>query len=167
MTIAARSLTRARRKSRGSWEEILARLVPIDRQRLEEVAFDIIDPSGERRKDVSSAALEATEIWTLIGGWKGIEALENNCAVLIDLAFYVQQSFPEALRVSEELRLHAREIEWQISRLKVAQTTGKLESTIPTYAQQAVATYYLMTRRVLELYGQGNLSMLEELQRAL
>jgi hypothetical protein len=167
VAIAALSFARARRKSRGTWEEILARLIPIDRQHLEEVALDVIDPSGQRRKDDSSATLEATEIWTLVGGWKGIEALENNCAVLIDLAFYVQQWYPEALGVSEELRLRAREIEWQISRLKIAQTTGKLESTIPMYAQQAVATYYLMTRRVLALYEQGNISMLAELQRSL
>ena len=161
------SFVQACKKSRGTWESIVQRLVPIDRSRIEEIAFDVIDQSGQKRRDAGSAALDALQIWSLIGGWEGIEALENNCAVLIDLAFYVQQSYPEALAVVEQLRLSAREIEWQISRLKVARAMGKLESTIPMYAQQAVATYYLMTRRILTLYEKGNIPMHAELQRAL
>jgi hypothetical protein len=35
------------------------------------------------------------------------------------------------------------------------------------YAQPAVATYYLMTRRVLALYEDGNLAMLADLRNAL
>ncbi|MGC2606981.1 MAG: hypothetical protein WA419_15640, partial [Silvibacterium sp.] len=139
----------------------------IDRSRIEEIALDIIDLSGQPRKDEGSAALESAEIWTLIGGWKGLEALENNCAVLIDLAFYVQQWYPEAVATTEQLRLSAREIEWHISRLKIAHQTGKLEDTIPMYAQRAVATYYLMTRQVVALYEQGNVAMLAELQRVI
>ncbi len=167
VAVAGTSLVRARKRSQGTWEGIVKRLVPIDRSRIEEIAFDVIDRSGQRRSDDGSAALDASEIWSLIGGWEGIEALENNCAVLVDLAFYVQRWYPEALEVAEHLRLSAREIEWQISRLKIAHTAGKLETTIPMYAQQAVATYYLMTRRVLALYERGNISMLTELQRAL
>jgi hypothetical protein len=98
---------------------------------------------------------------------KGLEVLESNCAVLIDLAFYVQQRYPEALAVTEELRLAAREIAWHVERLRGAARTGKLESSFPMYAQRAVATYYLMTRRVLILYEQQRLPMLTDLQRAL
>lgn len=162
---AAFALNRARRSSRGEWEDILKRLAFIDRSHVQEIALDVIDSSGEPRKDDRSATLDSETIWTLIGGWKGLEALESNCAVLIDLAFYVQQWYPEAVAVTEQLRMNAREIEWRISRLKIARQTGKLENTIPMYAQQTIATYYLMTRRVLALYEQGNLSMLAELQR--
>lgn len=165
--IAAVSLRRARKSSQGSWEDILKRLIPLDRGHVEQIALDVVDSSGRPRRDDGSAALDSSQIWSLIGGWKGMEALENNCAVLIDLAFYVQQWYPEALAVTEQLRLNTREIEWHISRLKVARQTGKLESTIPMYGQQAVATYFLMTRRVLALYEQGNLSMLADLQKAL
>ena len=161
------SIVQMRRKSAGRWEDIIKRLKPIDRDSVEEVAFDIITPSGERRTDDESSTLDAAEIWSLIGEWEGLETLKHNCSVLIDLAFYVQQWYPEALAVAEQLRLSAREIEWHISRLQTAQTTGKLETVIPMYAQQAVATYYVMTRRVLALYEQGNITMLAELQHTL
>lgn len=165
--IAAFAFRRARRSSRGNWEDLVKRLVFVDRQSIEQIALDIIEPSGQPRQDKGSAILDATHIWELIGGWKGLEALENNCAVLIDLAFYVQQWYPEALTVTEQLRLNTREIKWHIDRLKIARQTGKLESTIPMYAQQAAAKYYLMTQNLLSLYERGNRSMLAELQKAI
>lgn len=161
------SIVQMRRKSAGRWEDIVKRLKPMNRDRIEEVAFDIINPSGERRTDDESATLDAAQIWSLIGEWNGLETIRHNCSVLIDLAFYVQQWYPEALAVAEQLRLNAREIEWHISRLRTAQANGKLETVIPMYAQKAVATYYVMTRRVLALYEQGNVTMLAELQHTL
>lgn len=158
---------RAQRSSQRDWRQLLARLTIVDRASIAEVALDIIDESGQRRKDEGSAALEATSIWRLVGGLDGLEVLEANCAVLIDLAFYVQQWYPEALAVAEQLRLSAREIEWHVERLKGAQRTGKLESAFAMYAQPAVAAYYLMTRRVLALYEEGNSAMLADLREAL
>ncbi len=111
--------------------------------------------------------LEPAQIWKLVGGLEGLEVLEANCTVLIDLAFYVQLWYPEALVVAEQLRLSAREIEWHVGRLKGAQKTGKLESAFAMYAQPAVATYYLMTRQILALYEQGSIAMLTELRDVL
>lgn len=167
ISIALYSFRRARRSSPTEWDDLIRRLAFVDRNSIREIALDVIDESGEPRRDSESAILESNQIWAMAGGWKGIEALEQNCRVLIDLAFYVQQWYPEAVAVTEQLRLSAREIEWHVSRLKVARQTGKLESTIPMYAQQAIATYYMMTRRVLDLYEKGNQQMLVELQRAL
>jgi hypothetical protein len=144
LAIAWYSYRRAGRSSERNWEELLKRLTAVDRSSIAEVALDIIDESGEKRKDEKSATLEPSEIWKLVGGLQGLEVLEANSAVLIDLAFYVQRWYPEALVVAEQLRLSAREIEWHVARLKGAQQTGKLESVFPMYAQQAVATYYLM-----------------------
>jgi hypothetical protein len=97
----------------------------------------------------------------------GLEVLETNSEVLIDLAFYVQQWHPEALVIAERLRLDARELKWHVARLKGAARTGNLEISFPFYAQRAAVTYYLMTRRVLGLYEAGNFSMLADLQKAL
>jgi hypothetical protein len=46
----------------------------------------------------------------LIGGLQGLEVLEKNSDVLIELAFYLQQSYPEAIVIAERLRLDAREL---------------------------------------------------------
>ena len=167
IAIGAYYYRRARKSATRDWESLLGRLTPIDRSSIAEVALDVIDESGQQRKDEGSASLEPSEIWKLLGGMEGVEAIQANCAVLIDLAFYLQQRYPEALVVAEQLRLSAREIEWHVSRLKGATKTGKLEIAIPMYAQRAAAVYFLMIRRVLDLYESGNPPMLAALQRAL
>jgi Flp pilus assembly protein TadB len=167
IAIAAYYYRRAQRSTQRNWEQLLKRLSAVDRSSIAEVALDIIDESGQQRMDENSANLEPAQLWKLVGGLEGLEVLEANCAVLVDLAFYVQQWYPEALVVAEQLRLSTREIEWHVGRLKSAQQTGKLESAFPMYAQPAVAKYYLMTRRVLALYEEGNLAMLADLRKAL
>ena len=167
VVIAVYYYRRSQKSAQKNWERLLKRLAVVDRSSIAEVTLDIIDESGQRRKDEASAVLEPSEIWKLVGGLEGLEAMEANCAVLVDLAFYVQQWYPEALVVAEKLRLSAREIEWHVGRLKSAQQTGKLENAFTMYAQPAVATYYLMTRQVLALYEEGNLAMLAELRNAL
>jgi hypothetical protein len=167
LVIAAHYHRRARRSSRNDWENLLKRLTAVDRSSIAEVALDIIDESGQQRRDEGSATLDPEQIWKLVGGLDGLEVLAANCAVLIDLAFYVQQWYPEALLVTEQMRLSAREIQWHVERLRGAKRTGKLESAFPMYAQRAVATYYLMTRRILALYELGNHVMLADLENAL
>ena len=151
----------------GKWESLLKRLSSVNRDNLALIALDFIDESGDRRVGKQDSDLDPAEIWPLIGGMTGLEALELNCAVLVDLVFYVQQWYPEALAIANQLRLNAREIEWHVSRLKGAEKTGRLEAFFPDYAQRAIATYYLMTRCVLDLYEQGNLPGLADLQRVL
>jgi hypothetical protein len=158
---------RAHRTSSGSWEQLLARLSFMDRDGVAQIALNYADESGRRRTEDSDVELEPSQIWKLIGGLEGLEVLEKNCHVLIDMAFFVQQWYPEALVLAEELRLNAREIEWHVERLRGAAKAGNLELSFASYAQPAIAKYYLMTRRVLALYEQGNLPMLADLQRAI
>ena len=170
LTIAAYYYLRYRRSREfpyGNFETLLKRLSTVDRHNVELIARDLVDESGNRRTDEDYLDLDPSQIWPLIGGLKGLEVLERNCAVLVDLVFYVQQWYPEALALAEQLRLNAREIEWHVSRLKGAEETGKLESSFADNAQRAVATYYVMTRRVLALYEQLSLPGLAELQRSL
>jgi len=147
IAIAAYYYRRARNSTQNDWDSLLNRLSRVDRSSIAEVALDVIDESGQQRTDQGSAILEPPQIWKLLGGMEGIEALEANCAVLIDLAFYLQQRYPEALVVAEQLRLSAREIEWQAGRLRGAAETGKLAGAFPMYGQRAAAAYYLMTQR--------------------
>lgn len=158
---------RGRRLAPASWEDLFAELKWIDRNKIAQVALDLVDESGKLRDGEEAANLEPSQLWELIGGLKGLEILERNSEVLIELAFYVQQWYPEALGTAERLRLDARELKWHVARLKGAAKTGNLQISFPFYAQRAVVTYYLMTRRVLSLYEMGNFSKLAELQRAL
>ncbi len=162
------------RRVYGDWNTIFERFTKIDRHSVARIALDFLSESDEDEslfnRDGLVAAdeeLDPSEIWPLIGGMEGLEIMRRNCAVLVDMAFYVQQWYPEALAVAEQLRLNAREIGWHVDRLQGAAKTGKLEAAFPDYAQRAITTYYLMTRRVLALFEQGDFPGLFELQRAL
>ena len=161
LSIAAVYLWRARRASRNGWSILLGRLRHIDRDKFAAVALDLLDD------DEVQMHLDPDLIFEMIGGMRGLDALEQNCDVLVDLASYVQRWYPEALELAEDLRLNAREIRWHIGRLRGASQTGHLKEQFPMYAQRAVATYYLMTRSLLVLYEGVQLPEFAELQRAL
>jgi hypothetical protein len=158
---------RSRRSSDTTWEDLLKRLTWVDRDAIATIALDAIAETGEPRHGEDAFALDPDAIWTLLGGLEGLEVLERNCQVLVDLASYVQRWYPEALVVAEQLRLNAREIEWHVGRLKGAAQTGNLQGAFAGYAQRAAATYYLMTRHVLELCEQASFPGLAELQAAI
>jgi hypothetical protein len=157
----------SRRRSAGSWQQLLERLTSLDREGIAQIALDYADESGERRLESSDMELEPSQIWKLSGGLNGLEAIEKNCAVLVDLTFYMQKWHPEAVVLAEELRLNAREIEWHVERLRGAANTGNLDRSFVNYAQPAIAKYYLMTQRVLALYQRQSVPMFTELQRAI
>ena len=150
-----------------SWEQLVQELSWIDRDRISQVALDLIDQSVQPQESKDATSLQPLQLWELIGGLKGLEVLERNSEVLIRLAWYVQRRYPEALVVAEQLRLDARALKWHVDRLKGAARTGNLQISFPFYAQRAVVIYYRMTRCLLDLYEVGNFSMLEDLQRAL
>jgi hypothetical protein len=142
-------------------------MIWIDRDKIAMIALDVIEESGEPRLQDDSFALDPSRIWALLGGLEGLEIIEHNCHVLVELASYIQRWHPEALVVAEQLRLNAGEIEWHVGRLKGAAETGNLQSSFAAYAQRATVTYYLMTKHVLELYRQVSFPRLADLQRAL
>jgi hypothetical protein len=167
IVIAGYSYWRNRRSSPAPFEDLFAQLKWIDSNHIAQVALDLADPSGRSKVDEEAATLEPSRLWNLIGGLDGLEIMEGNSEVLIALAFYVQQWFPEAVPVAERLRLDARELKFHVQRLRGAAQQGNLQISFPFYAQRAVTTYYRMTRRVLELYEAADVPMFADLQRAL
>jgi hypothetical protein len=161
VAVSAYYILRARRSSRNAWMLLMQRLKPIDREKFAAVALDLLEERDSDRQ------LDPETIFDMIGGMQGMDALEENCDVLIDLATYVQKWYPDALQLSEELRLNAREIKWHIGRLRAASKTGHLRDQFSMYGQRAVATYYLMTRSLLVLYEGVQLPEFAELQRAI
>lgn len=158
---------RGRRLSQTTWEDLIAKLVSTHRDGVSLVAAEMVDEWGEPRDSNDSECVESADLWTLLGGLAGLQVLEKNSEVLIELAFHLQQWYPEAIVVSEKLRLDARELRFHVSRLQGAAQTGNLQVSFPFYARRAVVTYYLMTQQVLRLYEAGNFSGFSELQRAL
>jgi hypothetical protein len=155
------------RSKEATWEDLFARLTSTDSNSIAQVALELVDESGERRVLGDGETIEPSHLWTLIGGLEGLEVLEKNSEVLIELAFYVQRWYPGAIVIAQRLRMDAQELKWHVGRLRGAAKTGNLQVSYPFYAQRAVVVYYLMTRRVLNLYEAGRFAMLPDLQRAL
>lgn len=165
--VLVRHSRRARRAANADWEQLLHRLEWVDRDKIAAIAQDGMPEDPLHPGAGPTAELDGRTISAMLGGLEGLEVLERNCQVLIDLASYVQRWYPEALVVAEQLRLNAREIEWHVNRLKGAARTKNLDTAFADYAQRAVVIYYLMTRHVLELYSRTSLPGLPELQAAL
>lgn len=153
ITIASYYVSRTRRVSRDDWPSLVKRLVKLDRDSIEIIASD------------HEHTINQSRIFKMIGGMQGLEALEINCSVLIDLTCHVQKWYPEALVVAEELRLNAREIQWHLGRLRGAASPQNMQENFAEYAQGAVAIYYRMTRTVLTLYQQTNCAGLADLEQ--
>jgi hypothetical protein len=167
LSIVGYYYSRGRPSPQVSWEELVKKLTWIDRNTIAQVALDLVYESGAPKESADAPHLEAAQLWSLIGGLQGLEVLEKNSDVLIELAFYLQQWYPEAVVIAERLRLDARELKWHVARLRGAAQTGNLQISFPFYAQRVVVTYYFMTRRLLDLYQAVNFSMLAKLQEAL
>ena len=161
--VLTRHSRRLRRAANSDWEELLRRLEPVDRDSIARIAQDALgEENTEQRFELDGPAMSS-----MLGGLEGLEVLERNCQVLIDLAAYVQRWYPEALPVAEQLRLNARELEWHVGRLKGAAQTGNLQTAFADYAQRAVVIYYTMAQHVLELYTRTGQPGLAQLQVAL
>ena len=163
-TLAVVSYLRARRLATQSWEGLFGRLIIVDRYKLKRVASSFLDLDGSVAR---GEELDPEEVWDLLGGLEGLEILRTNCSVLVDLACYVQITYPEALVVAEQLRLNAREVEWHIARLCSSTRVESLHASFPHYAQRAAATYYLMTQSLLALSRAAQFPLHADLQAAL
>jgi hypothetical protein len=156
LVVGIRYALRLRASTKTEWEALLKSLTAINRDGVDTVALDAIESSGQRRTDQLARELEPEQIWKLLGGLDGVKRLESNSRVLVEMAAYLHRSHPEAAAVAEELRLQAKELEFQVGRLRMADEQGSLEFHIPTYAQNAAIAYYLMEQRLQALCQQTN-----------
>jgi hypothetical protein len=164
LVVGIRYALRLRASTKTEWEALLESLIAIDQEGVDTVALDAIESSGQRRTDQLARELEPNEIWKLLGGLEGVKRLESNSRVLVEMAAYLQRSHPEAAAVAEELRLHAKELELHVGRLRMADEQGSLEFHVPTYAQNVAITYYLMEQRLQALCLQTNMRTFRTLQ---
>lgn len=158
---------RVRRLYGQSWEAILARVMPVDKENLRLVALDLLGEADSLDHRDGPCDLQSSEIVELMGGLEGLRALQKNCEALVDLACYCQRIYPEALVVAEALRLNAREIRWHLDRLDAAARNGSSRAAFGEYAQRIATIYYLMTRRLIALYEVANAPGIERVQVSL
>lgn len=149
------------------WPGLLRELQTLNKPGFEAVVFDAINQSGEARTDDEAKELDFDQIWEFLGGMDGLARIEHNSRVLIEMASYLQRWYPEALTAAEHLRLQARELEWHVGRLKMAEKNEGLRFYFASYGQNAAVLYYQMCQRLLELYEESKAPMFAELQAIL
>lgn len=142
--------SRNRASSRSDWDALVARLAPLDGERLARIAA-----VQEHPAEIDGEYTEAEEqcrLWFLETGWKGLDDLQNNCSVMIDMAHFIQSRYPEAVVVAEQLRLTARQVEWHLDRIRLASKAGHVEACFAEYGNRAIGLYCGMTESVKILY---------------
>lgn len=153
--------------SRKRWDKLFAKLVRIDRRKIARVAPSLLGELGETETVPAIEDAELSRLWAALGGLTGLQALQYNSAILVEMALYWQEWYPDVLVTTERLRSDARKLKWHLSRLEAASRTGKLRVTVPFYAPRALSVYYGMTRDLLGLYEASNHSMFASLQKVL
>lgn len=156
------------RKEETSWNELIAKLLPVSRTGIHEVAAAFLEPTGEEMDSRRSERhLEPRDVWDFIGGIEGLKTMRHNAEVFIDLASYVSRWNPEAFVVAEQLRLDAHDIKNALAQVERAQRKGKLAYSFSVQASRAAAAYYLMTQRVCALYEISNAGLLAQLREVI
>lgn len=128
------------------WNMLIAKLQPIAAINFERVVRDMLDSSGERRRDEESFQLSKKELIELLGGFEGIKRLERNALILTHLAYLLQQEFHLTENISEQQFLDFRSLWWHVDRLRTS-TTDRLEDSFDMYGRNIVIEYCRMVRQ--------------------
>jgi hypothetical protein len=152
----------AQRRRSATWEDLVAGMEHMHARGLELVALDNLQPQANQLR------LEPEHLWGLIGGMEGLRRMRKNADLLIALAAYVQRwNFEEGVIVTERMRHDAMQLKRAIFRIRFEMMLRRTQLRTPFYIQQAAASYYLMTKRLLALYETSHAGLLPKLAAAM
>jgi hypothetical protein len=153
---------RAHNLRSADWDALLAGIQPMHMRGLELVALDHLTPERRQLK------LEPAEIWGLVGGTEGLRRMEHNADLIIALAAYVRRwNYEESVIVAERIRHDAVQMKRALRRIRWAGFVTRSQIRVPFYIHQAAAAYYLMTKRLLNLYEANQYLLYPRLAEAL
>jgi hypothetical protein len=82
-----------------SWEELVAMLIPVPWQGLEQVAREDLNGTGHPR-------MSAQEMFDRMGGWNGLGAMHHNARILAAIIEYAERwNEEEAFRIKQDLEM--------------------------------------------------------------
>jgi hypothetical protein len=142
-----RSHIAANRLARCSWEELVAKLYPIESSGVMTVALDHLAPSKGQLN------LQPETMWNMLGGLEGLQQMRENGRILIALASYVERwNYDEGVIIAERMRRDGLQLRRAVTRIMVESFLGMKQTRIPFYLHEAASSYYLMRQRLLVLY---------------
>lgn len=160
--LQVRFFLKRRTQQTTSWNNLLARLEPLNFSDLERIAKAYLEPRGNQLE------LQPQAMWRLLGGADGLPRLRRNAQVMLDLAVFVQRwNFDDATIVAEMMRRDAARLQKAINQIEMAMLLRRQSLRIPFYIHEASAAYYLMRQRLLALYETSHAGLLPRLTAAL
>ena len=152
----------ARRLDQCDWNDLCRKIEDIPHIALAQVGQEYLNPRPHQ------IATEPWDIWIGLGGLEGVRRMRRNARVLIALAAYAERwNFTESVIVRERMRRDALHL--QVATLQIAARLflGIGRMHIAFYLHESVASYHLMTKRLLALYQTSHSALYLQLVSAL
>ncbi len=157
-----RFVVRRRRLSNRSWQEIFARLEPIDLAGVRAIAACYLQP------DKDQLSVEPATMWESVGGFEGLARLRANAAVMLELAVYAERwNEEQGPVIAEMIRRDAVRLNRAVTRIEVSLVSNLGWVRAPFYLQEVSAAYFLMRGRLLGLYQSAHAGLLPQLEAAI
>jgi hypothetical protein len=157
-----RSYRAARQLARCTWDELLAKLHPIESDGVITVALDHLAPGKDQ------LVLQPEVMWNLLGGLEGLQRMRENGRILIALAAYVERwNYEEGIIIAERMRRDGLQLRRSVTRIMLETFLGMKQVHIPFYLHEAAAAYYLMRQRLLALYETNHAGLYPRLADAI
>jgi len=144
------------------WEDLIARLQPVEREGITAMAVEHLHPGP------SQLGKAADEMWKMIGGAKGLARMRANADVLIALAAHAQAwNLEEGVIVAERMRRDGLALRRAVVGVGLGMTCGYGKGRAASYIREAASAYYLMQLRLLALYEASHAARYSSLAAAL
>lgn len=143
-----RTQVTAAKLSSLKWEELIAKLEPVETDGITAVALEHLRPGS------SQLGMEAEELWKMIGGAKGLASMRANADVLIAIAAHAEQwsLLAEGQTVAARMRGDGLALRRAVVSISLGMTCGYGKTRVSSYIHEAASAYYLMRLRLLALY---------------
>lgn len=138
---------RAHHLTACTWNELIARMQPIEFAGVRAVAMPHLDSGANRN------ARGPEEMWELLGGRKGLQRMNENARVMIALAAYAErQSNHEGMIIADRMRRDGLVLQRAVRSMYISGQfrAGILQSELQL--RQVAESYYLMKQRLPALY---------------
>ena len=150
---------RRRKLLTRNWGAVLGALEPVDLEGIRSIA-ETFDKSLHRQPQIDAAAM-----WKVVGGLDGLRRLRRNAWAMLDLAVYAEKwNLDKGLLVSEMMRQDADRLNRAIFRIQLGFFFHFGFMRSPFHLQEAVATYYTIRGRLVDLYHVSQVGLIPGLE---
>ena len=157
-----RFFLRRRRLRKMSWEELVARVQPVNLDGISTIAENFLHPCKEQLR------IEPDEMWQMVGKLKGLQALRCNADAMLELAQFASRwNVTEGRIVSEMIRRDGVRLKRAVTQIEMALFWQLGVVFAPFQLQEAAAAYHLMRGRLLGLYQVAHVGLYPRLSDVL